>query len=102
MIQKITVVDSKIKELENAFPHYFGKTSVKKLLLDNQFTSIFTFTDDNRIVAFIIYDLLYERCELIQIEVLEEYRNKKIASKYYLNFEQLFFIYYRIQRLVLH
>lgn len=81
MIEKITIDNCEIKELEKTFKHYFTAKSVKEILLNNQFTCIFTFKEDDKIVAFIIYDLLYERCELIQIEVLEEYRNKKIASK---------------------
>lgn len=81
MIEKITLDNCKIKQLEKIFKNYFINTSVKEILLNNEFTSIFTFVEDNKIVAFIVYDLLYERCELTQIEVLEKYRNKNIASK---------------------
>ena len=37
--------------------------------------------EDKEILGFMIYDLIYGRIELEYIGVLEEYRNKKIASK---------------------
>lgn len=81
MIERITVDNCKILDLKNSFPQIFTKIDINKLLIDNKFTQIFTYMDNNKIVGVILYDLIYERCELIQIEVLEMYRNKHIASK---------------------
>ena len=81
MIEKITVDNCKISVLKNSFPHIFAKIDVNKLLIDNKFTQMFTYIENDKIVGVILYDLIYERCELIQIEVLENYRNQKIASK---------------------
>jgi ribosomal-protein-alanine N-acetyltransferase len=34
---------------------------------------------DNKNVAFVIFDVIYERCEIIDIYTKEEYRRKNIA-----------------------
>ena len=81
MIERITVDNCKISDLKNSFPQIFTKIDVNKVLVDNEFTQIFTYVENDKIVGVILYDLIYERCELIQIEVLENYRNQKIASK---------------------
>lgn len=81
MIERITVDNRKISTLENSFPQIFTKIDVNSLLVDNKFTQIFTYTENNKVVGIIIYDLIYERCELTQIEVLEGHRNRQIASK---------------------
>lgn len=81
MIERITVDNCKISVLKNSFPQIFAKIDVNKFLIDNKFTQMFTYIENDKIVGVIIYDLIYERCELIQIEVLENYRNQKIASK---------------------
>lgn len=81
MIERITVDNCKISVLENSFPQIFTNLDVNKVLVDNEFTQMFTYTENNKFVGIIIYDLIYERCELTQIEVLEAYRNRQIASK---------------------
>lgn len=81
MIERITVDNCKISDLKNSFPQIFTKIDVNKVLVDSKFTQTFTYVENNKIVGVILYDLIYERCELIQIEVLENYRNQKIASK---------------------
>ena len=80
MIEKVTVENCKIKELKDTFPQIFTKIDIKHELSNNSFTQIFTYTENDKIIAFIMYDLIYERCELTQIEVLEDYRNRHIAS----------------------
>lgn len=81
MIEKITVDNCKEKELAFSFPQYFEEKNVKKCIENNIFTQIFTYTIDNQIVGFIQFDILYERAELIQIEVLNNFRHQQIASK---------------------
>lgn len=81
MIEKITVENCKKEELKNSFPHVFDTIDVNEMFINNNFTQLFTYIVDDKIAAFIMYDLIYERCELTQIEVLEEYRHHKIASK---------------------
>ena len=45
------------------------------------YSKIISYEEDNKIVGFLVYDLIYERCEIEYIAVKKEYRNKKIASK---------------------
>ncbi|MBE6160108.1 MAG: GNAT family N-acetyltransferase [Lactobacillales bacterium] len=45
------------------------------------YSKIIGYEIDNKIIGFLVYDLIYERCEIEYIAVLNEYRNKKIASK---------------------
>lgn len=57
-----------------------------KLYKDNynpnitEFTHIYVYKFDE-IVSFIIFDIIYDRCEIIDIFTVDNYRNKGIASK---------------------
>ena len=58
----------------------FNKYKEKYNPIINEFTKIYTYTVDNKIVAFLIFTIMYEKCEIIDIFVDKEYRNKKIAQ----------------------
>lgn len=81
MIVKEVVENCKEIELANTFPQYFKENSVKKQLIDNEFTQIYTYFTNNIICAFIQFDIMYERAELVQIEVLREFRRKNIGTE---------------------
>lgn len=57
------------------------KGRIENDLINNPFSNYYVYKIDNKIVAFINYDIIYERIELVDIYVLEEYRNQKIATK---------------------
>lgn len=46
----------------------------------SEFTKIYTYNIDNDIVAFIVFDIIYDRCEIIDIFTVNKYRNKGVAS----------------------
>lgn len=46
----------------------------------NSFTKCFVAKKDDKVIGFVTYDLIYERCEITDIIVDEKHRNKKIAS----------------------
>ena len=48
---------------------------------DNPFTHTLVYLDNDRVVGFIKYDVIYEKVELIYIFVCKDCRNKGIASK---------------------
>ncbi len=48
---------------------------------DNPFTHTLVYLDNEEVVGFIKYDVIYEKVELIYIFVCKECRNKGIASK---------------------
>ena len=45
------------------------------------YSKIIGYEMDNKIIGFLVYDLIYERCEIEYIAVLNEYRNKQMASQ---------------------
>lgn len=81
MIIKLIEDSIYLDVLEKQFTDVFTKENVKKEIKDNQFTNFFAYIIDNNPVSFINYYVMYERAELININVLEEYQNQKIASK---------------------
>ena len=72
MIEEIKDI-SKIKEL-------FDKYKEKYNPIINDYTFILVFKENGKYVGFLIYQLLYENAEIIDIFVLDEYRNKGIGK----------------------
>ncbi len=63
-------------EFIKIFEHFFNQ----KLTL-NDFQRYYIYLSDNEIKGFIVYSIIYDRCELDYIAVLEQYQNNFIASK---------------------
>lgn len=59
----------------------FQKERVEKSFLNNPFVKLLSYEIEGHIVAFLLYSKMYERMEIEQIEVLENYQRQKIASK---------------------
>ncbi len=79
MIEKLDINSKYIDDLE-----VFDTFNKEKVLFDienNTFTNYYIYKDNNKVVAFINYQIMYERSELININVLDEYQNRGIASK---------------------
>lgn len=56
---------------------------------DNPFRKYIGYFVDDKIVGYLIYDVIYNRCEIINIFVKNEFRNRKIATnmlKYLIDF----------------
>lgn len=81
MIEKIEEESLYIDKLSELFPKILISKSVKEDIKNNQFTNYLTYLVNGEPVAFINYYIMYERAEIININVLEEYQNQKIASK---------------------
>lgn len=81
MIVKLNTNSKELDTLENYFTDVFTKEKVKYDIENNVFTNYYIYKENENTVAFINYQIMYERAELIQISVLEEYQNKKIATK---------------------
>lgn len=67
--------------IEKQFTDVFTKKNVNDDIKNNQFTNYFTYIVNNQPIAFINYYVMYERAELININVLDSFQNQKIASK---------------------
>ncbi len=79
MIEKLDINSKDIDDLE-----VFDTFNKEKVLFDienNTFTNYYIYKDNGKVVAFINYQIMYERSELININVLDEYQNIGIASK---------------------
>ncbi len=48
--------------------------------IESDFLRIYSYIFNNKKVGFIIFNIIYERCEILDIFVLEEYRRKNIAE----------------------
>lgn len=81
MIEELNVNSTHFDILENNFTDVFTKEKVKHDIINNTFTKYFAYILDDYPIAFINYNIMYERAELIQINVLDKYQNKGIASK---------------------
>ena len=81
MIEKITVDNCKLEDFKKSFPQFLLKTDIIKHFDNNSFTQLYVYIEKEEIMGFIMYDLIYERCELTQIEVKQEHRNRHIASE---------------------
>ena len=65
-----------IKLIESLFKKYKEKYNP----IINDYTFILSYKMDNKYVGFLIYQVLYEAAEIIDIFVLDEYRNKGIGK----------------------
>ena len=81
MIERLTEESSYLDNLQTIFTDVFTKKNVKKDIETNEFTNYLTYVINEQPIAFINYYVMYERAELININVLENFQNQKIASK---------------------
>ena len=66
----------KIDELKEIFNEY--KNSYNPII--NEFTHIYSYILDERVVAFLIFSVMYDKCEIIDIYVSNDYRRNHIAE----------------------
>ena len=67
----------KINELESSF-NYVLK-NINKDLSDNPFSHYLLYIENDKILGFINYYLMYDKIEIANFNVLEEYQNKHIG-----------------------
>ena len=71
MIEK----NATLNDLKEIFKLY--KNNYDPIISD--FTKIYVYKIDDSIVSFLIFDIIYERCEIIDIFTCKEFRNKGYA-----------------------
>ena len=69
------IKNNDINLLKNIFNEY--KDNYYPNISD--FTKIYTYTVENEIVGFLVFDIIYEKCEIIDIYVSKDYRGQNIA-----------------------
>lgn len=72
MIQEII----NLEELNELFNLFF-----KGKLEKNDFQKYYVYKINNEIIGFIIYSIIYDRCELDYIGIVDKYKNKGYAKK---------------------
>lgn len=80
MIEKLDTNSKYMDDLDRLFEE-FDKEKVLFDIKNNTFTNYYVYKDNNKVVAFINYHIMYERSELININVFYKYENQGIASK---------------------
>ena len=79
MIKELKNEEDLINELESSFNYVIH--DIKSDLNNNPFSHYIVFIDNSKILGFINYYLMYDRIEIANFNVLEEYQNNKIGSK---------------------
>lgn len=74
MIKELT--DNYQEELSNTF-----NIDIEKDLLNNPFSHYLIYLDNNKILGYLNYYLIYDRVEIANFLVLKEHRNNGIGSK---------------------
>ena len=70
-----------IDEIQNNFSDiYKQKNELKNEFINNPYTKVLVFIENDKVIGFIHINEIYDRYEINNICVLEEYRNKGIAS----------------------
>lgn len=82
MLNRVTIDNiEQINELQSIFNVVFKqKNELINTLTNSPYVHLYTYCVDKNIVAFIEFSIMYDRCELDNIYVLELYRKKGIAS----------------------
>ena len=74
-----TNLEDIIKDLETKFPSIF-KTKIQDDFKNNPYTKYLVYLKDNEVVGFLNYYLIYDRIEIVNFNVLENYQNEHIGS----------------------
>ena len=82
MIKKLSIDDKDyIKELEGLFPEIFSIQSISNDLENNPYSRYLIYLEDDKIIGYINYYLIYERGEIVNFNILSNYQNLGIGTK---------------------
>ena len=81
MIVDINDIKDRILELEQLFPDVFTIESIESDLSNNPFSHYLVYIKDNKILGFINYYDIYDRVEIANFNVLDQYQNMGIGNK---------------------
>jgi [ribosomal protein S18]-alanine N-acetyltransferase len=70
-----------IKELEITFPDIFTDHPIKIDLENNPFSKYLVYIDHNEVLGFINYTRIYDRIEIININVQDKSKRRGVGSK---------------------
>ncbi len=81
MIVDIVDIKDRFHEIENLFPNVFTYDSISRDLENNPFSHYLVYLLDNKIIGFINYYFIYDRVEIANFNILEQYQNNHYGSK---------------------
>ena len=81
MIVDINDIKDRILEIEQLFPDVFTIESIESDLSNNPFSHYLVYIKDNKILGFINYYDIYDRVEIANFNVLDQYQNMGIGNK---------------------
>jgi [ribosomal protein S18]-alanine N-acetyltransferase len=79
MIKEINI--DNINTMENISNDFTSSEHIKEDVLNNPFSKYIIYIDNNVVMGFTNYLIAYEKCEIVNIEVKLEFRNKGIGNK---------------------
>lgn len=87
MLEVINVKDDleSIKKIECLFSDVFANRSIIDDINNNPFTYYFMLYKDNEKIGFINFDVIYDRCELININIIDKEKGNGYG-KYLMNY----------------
>ena len=70
------------RQIPNHFEQYFEKEieSIKKSMITNPFATLLYYQKENKIKGYLLYSKIYERIEVEDIKVADNFQNQHIAS----------------------
>lgn len=69
------------KELDYNISDLYSKYKENYSPIISGFTKKYSYTVDNENAGFIIFDIIYDRCEIIDVYTVEKFRNMGVATK---------------------
>ncbi len=81
MIVDINDIKERILEIEQLFPDVFTIESIESDIKNNPFSHYLVYIKDNKILGFINYYDIYDRVEIANFNVIEQYQDQGIGSK---------------------
>lgn len=75
------LVELTLKNIELLNDSFLLKSEVRENISNNPFANYLVYLKSNKVVGYIYYSDIYERCEINQIEVISEERGLGIGSK---------------------
>ena len=91
MLKVVNVKDDleSMKKIESLFREVFVNRSIIENINNNPFTNYFILYKNNELIGFINFDIIYDRCELININVINEEKGNgygKFLMDYMINY----------------
>ena len=70
------------RQIPNNFEQYFSKEieSIKKSMITNPFATLLYYQKENKIIGYLLYSKIYERIEVEDIKVADNFQNQHLAS----------------------